>query len=310
MLASASKPSASKPIATRHTSEARLVGWVQRIAPHIILLPAAILVILPFYWMIISSLKPDADLYLMPPTWWPSTLQWSNFTRVLAFARFDIYFFNSLFVAIAQTFINLLFASMAGYAFARLRFRGQKPLFWLLLAKMMVPFYIVLVPVFLVVRFFPLAGGNDLLGQGGSGFVDTFVGLILPGMITPFGIFMFRQFFSTLPKELEDAARIDGCSEFGIYWRIMLPLCKPAIATLAIFSFHGSWNMFVWPLVVTRSDSLRTIQIALSFLRDVTEISWGLQMAATVMATLPMVILFLVLQRYFAEGIAMTGIKG
>jgi multiple sugar transport system permease protein len=159
-------------------------------------------------------------------------------------------------------------------------------------------------------RFFPLTGGNDLFGQGGSGLYDTVLGILLPGMITPFGIFMFRQFFLTLPRDLEDAARIDGCTEWQIYWRVMLPLTKPAIVTLAIFTFQGSWNMFIWPLVMTRTETLRTIQIALAFFRQDQNIQWALLMAATTMATLPIILVFLVLQRYFTQGIAMTGLKG
>jgi len=283
---------------------------VQHLAPNLLLILPAAVILLPIYWMIVTSLKPPTEVYQVPPSWLPSRLEWGNYAKVLELARFERYFVNSIVFAVIQTVMNLLFASMAGYAFARLRFPGQKPLFWLLLTKMMVPFYVVLIPLFILMRFFPLAGDNDLLGQGGSGLYDTALGIILPGMITPFGIFMFRQFFLTLPRDLEDAARIDGCSEWQIYWRVMLPLTKPAIVTLAIFSFQGSWNMFIWPLVMTRTETLRTVQIALAFFRQDQNIQWALLMAATTMATLPIILVFLFLQRYFTQGIAMTGIKG
>lgn len=283
---------------------------LRHLVPNLLLILPAAIMLLPIYWMLVTALKPSTEIYQVPPSWLPSRLEFANFTRVLELARFDRYFVNTVFFAGVHTVLNLLFASMAGYGFARLRFPGQKPLFWLLLTKMMVPFYVVLIPLFILMRFFPLTGGNDLFGQGGSGLYDTILGILLPGMITPFGIFMFRQFFSTLPKDLEDAARIDGCTEWQIYWRVMLPLTKPAIVTLAIFTFQGSWNMFIWPLVMTRTETLRTIQIALAFFRQDQNIQWALLMAATTMATLPIILVFLVLQRYFTQGIAMTGLKG
>ena len=282
----------------------------RNLIPNLLLIIPAAIMLLPIYWMIITALKPSTEIYIVPPTWIPSRLEFSNFARVLDLARFDRYFINTVVFAGIHTVLNLLFASMAGYGFARLRFPGQQPLFWLLLTKMMVPFYVVLIPLFILMRFFPLTGGNDLFGQGGSGLYDTVLGILLPGIITPFGIFMFRQFFLTLPRDLEDAARIDGCTEWQIYWRVMLPLTKPAIVTLAIFTFQGSWNMFIWPLVMTRTETLRTIQIALAFFRQDQNIQWALLMAATTMATLPIILVFLVLQRYFKQGIAMTGLKG
>ena len=156
----------------------------------------------------------------------------------------------------------------------------------------------------------PLAGGNNLLGQNGTGWLDSFPGLIFPLVGSGFYVFLLRQFFLTLPKELEDAARIDGSSEFNVFWRIILPLCKPALAVVALFSFQYSWNDFLWPLVIIQSDRMRTVQLGLALFRTQTRINWGVLMAGTAIATIPTVVLFLSFQQYFVRGIALTGIKG
>jgi multiple sugar transport system permease protein len=233
------------------------------------------------------------------------------FAWVLENTQIPRYFLNSLAIGIVQTVIELMFVAMAGYAFARLKFRGREVLFWLIVASMAVPWHVLLIPRFLIVRFFPLFGGNDILGRGGSGMVDSVWALILPGLISAFGVFMFRQFFKTLPKDLEDAARIDGANEWTIFSRVMLPLARPAVLAMAIFAFRESWNSFVWPLVVIRSNrELRTIQIGLSYLRDDAGVDWQVLMAATLLATVPLIVVFVVLQRYFVQGIALTGSKG
>jgi multiple sugar transport system permease protein len=164
--------------------------------------------------------------------------------------------------------------------------------------------------VFVMLKHWPLLGGNDLLGAGGHGLLNSYTGLILPAAVGAFGIFLLRQFFMTLPKELEDAARIDGCSEFGIYWRIILPLSTPALATLGIFTFTAAWNEFLWPLLITSKDSMKTLQVGLQVFQTQYTTRWDLLMAGTVIVTIPVLIIFLAGQRYFTRGIAMSGMKG
>jgi multiple sugar transport system permease protein len=291
-------------LATRHWPLAT------RLLLHAALLAGAALMLLPFFWMVSTALKVPAEVYLFPPRWLPSAPTPDNFVRVLRDAPFGGYFLNSVIMAAAQTLGTLMLASMAGYSFARLQWPGREAVFWLIVAKMMVPSIITLIPLFIVIKNVPLLGGNDLLGAGGSGLLDTYAGLILPGFVAPLAIFLFRQFFLTLPKELEDAARVDGCSEIGIFWRIMLPLSAPAAVAVSIFTFERSWNSFDWPLVVTRTEAMRTIQIGLAHFRQEQDTQWALLMAGSALAAIPVIALFLVLQRHFVKGISLSGLKG
>jgi multiple sugar transport system permease protein len=271
----------------------------------------SVLSLMPFLWMASTAFKTNEEIYVQVPRFFPSQLNTDSFQWVFTYTQIPRYFMNSLFVGVVQTTIELALVAMAGYGFARLKFRGNRVLFWLVIATMAIPWHVLLIPRFLIVRYFPLFGGNNLLGQGGTGMVDSLWALILPGLVSAFGIFLFRQFFMTLPKELEDAARIDGANEFRIFWQVMLPLAKPAILAMAIFAFRESWNSFVWPLIVIRSNKdLRTIQIGLSYLRDDSSVNWQVLMAATLLATVPLILVFTVLQRYFVQGIALTGTKG
>jgi multiple sugar transport system permease protein len=199
---------------------------------------------------------------------------------------------------------------MAGYAFARLKFPGRNVLFIIVLATMMIPFQMLLIPLFIILKSWPLAGGNNLIGSGGTGLIDTLVGLTLPNTISAFGIFLMRQFSKTLPSELADAARIDGASEYVIFWWIMLPLMKPAMTALAMFAFQGAWNDFTWPLIVTMTEKTRTLQLGLQTLQNQYYTEWGLLMAATTITILPLITMFIIGQRYFIQGIALTGTKG
>jgi len=277
---------------------------------HLLLALGAVSMILPFLWMLSTSLKPEAEIFRFPPVWIPRAWQWSNYSEAMQAAPFGRYFLNTLIYATAVTLSNLLFCSMAAYAFARLRFPGRNALFILVLGTMMVPGQVTMVPVFILLKRWPLLGGNDLLGIGGHGLLNSYVGLALPAAVGAFGIFLLRQFFMTLPRELEDAARIDGCSEAGIYWRIILPLSKPALATLGIFTFTAAWNEFLWPLLITSRDSMRTLQLGLQVFQTQYATRWDLLMAGTVVVTIPVLILFLLGQRYFTRGIALSGMKG
>jgi len=277
---------------------------------HLVLAAGALTTIVPFLWMILTSLKPEPEIFRFPPVWIPSAWKWDNYAKAMTAAPFGRYFLNTVIYAVGITASNLLFCSMAAYAFARLRFPGRNLLFILVLGTMMIPAQVTMVPVFIMLKRWPLLGGNDLLGAGGHGLLNTYTGLVLPGAVGAFGIFLLRQFFMTLPRELEDAARIDGCSEAGIYWRIILPLSKPAMATLGIFTFTAAWNEFLWPLLIMSKDSMKTLQVGLQVFQTQYTTTWDLLMAGTVVVTIPVLIIFLFGQRYFTRGIALSGIKG
>ncbi|MFI2104229.1 carbohydrate ABC transporter permease [Isoptericola sp. NPDC019693] len=280
-----------------------------RAALYVALSVIALVMVVPFVWMVLTSLKTPADIAASPPTFLPTEWAWSNYADALAAAPFLTYARNSLIIAASHTAINLLVASMAGYALARLRFRGSELVFLGFVAALMIPTYTKIIPEFLIVRFMPLFGGNDILGQGGTGWLDTWWALIVPGAVTPFAVFLFRQFYLDLPVELEEAARLDGVSELGIWARIMTPLVKPAFITVALLTFESSWNNFLWPLLVTSTDSMRVIQVGLSVFRTENDTQWAFLMAGTTLATLPMVALFLLGQKYFVRGFANAGIK-
>ena len=231
---------------------------------HVVLSIGAAVMLLPFVWMLSTSLKPPDQLFTVPPTWLPRTLVWDNYVKAMGAGNFGRYALNSLLLAVANMATNVGLSALAGYAFARLRFPGRSVLFVLVLATLMVPYQVTIIPQFVIVRHIPFFGGNDALGQGGIGWINSYWGLIVPGAVGAFGIFMLRQFFETLPRELEDAARIDGAGEFRIFWQIMLPLAMPAVATLAVFSFQAGWNAFLWPLLITTTDDMRTIQLGLT----------------------------------------------
>jgi multiple sugar transport system permease protein len=281
-----------------------------RVLTHAVLLLGALAMLLPFVWMVSTSLKPPEQLFTVPPTWIPRPLQFDTYLKAMSAGNFGRYAFNSLLLAAANMLTNVLLSGLAGYAFARLRFPGRNVLFVLVLATLMVPYQVTIIPLFVIVRHIPLVGGNDILGQGGIGWINSYWGLIVPGAVGAFGIFMLRQFFQTLPVELEDAARIDGAGELRIFWQIMLPLAMPAIATLAIFSFQAGWNAFLWPLLITTTDDMRTIQLGLTVFVQQYSTQWGQLMAATVVATLPVIVVFSIGQRLMVRGIAFTGLKG
>lgn len=284
-------------------------GLRSRLLLHAVLTAGALLMIVPFVWMILSSLKGHAEITAFPPTWLPENPRFANYPEALAFAPFGRYFVNSLVISIGHTVINLVVAAMAGYSLARLPFRGRTVIFLAILAAMMIPTYSKIVPQYLLAKNMPFFGGNDFLGRGGQGWLDSYWALIIPGAVTPLAIFLFRQFYLALPQELEEAARLDGMGEFGIFAKIMTPLIKPAVATVALITFESSWNTFLWPLIVTTRDELRVIQVGLAAFQQTDATLWEYLMAGTTLATLPMIVLFLLTQRYFVQGLASTGIK-
>ncbi|WP_327713003.1 carbohydrate ABC transporter permease [Streptomyces sp. NBC_00464] len=300
------KPGVARP--PRPTAKRKPVTF-GRIALYVTLSAVSLLMVVPFVWMVLTSLKTPVEIASQDAGLLPEHWDFSNYTEALKAAPFATYARNSFIIAISHTVLNLVIASMAGYSLARIRFRGSEVIFYLFIAALMIPTYTKVLPEFLIVRFMPLAGGNDLFGQGGSGWLDTWWALIVPGAVTPFAVFLFRQFYLDLPVELEEAARLDGLGEFRIYARIMTPQVKPAIITVALLTFESSWNNFLWPLLVTRTDSLRVIQVGLSVFRTENGPQWHFLMAGTTLATLPMVVLFLIGQRYFVQGFATAGLK-
>lgn len=255
----------------------------------------------PFFWMLSTSLKPDNEIFIYPPRWLPMQVTFENFRKVWKAVPFGRYLFNSAFVAFATTFSQVFLCSLAAYGFARKRFPGKDAIFMAVLGTMMVPMQVTMIPLFILMREMPFGGE--------TGWIDTYWGLIVPGMVSAFSIFLLRQFFQTIPRDLEDAARIDGCGSLRIYFSIILPLAKPALSSVAIFNFIGSWNSFIWPLIIASKEKMRTLPVGLSYFQSQYTISWGLLMAASVLATLPIVIIFLFMQREFVEGIVMSGLK-
>jgi multiple sugar transport system permease protein len=273
----------------------RTVTILNSIAKHIVLYALAGITVAPFIWMILTSFKELGDILVYPPKWLPGRIILDNYINAFQAAPFGRYYFNSLFVAISVTMGQMVTCSLAAYAFARLQFRGRDLLFYIFLGTMMIPGQVTMIPSFLMLHWL--------------GWIDTYAALIVPGLASAFGTFLLRQFFMTIPRDLEDAASIDGCSRFGILWRIILPLSRPALATLAIFTFMGVFNDFLWALVVVSSDELKTVQLGLAIFRDRYQTDWGQLMAGSVAATLPILLVFFVAQKYFIAGITMSGLK-
>jgi multiple sugar transport system permease protein len=265
-------------------------GW------HLVLFPLAVLMVMPMLWMVITSFETLNETRHFPPILVPSGLRWQNYTQVLEQAPFTRWFLNTVVVTTAVVVANLFFCSLAGYAFARIRFFGRDVVFILVLATLMIPFQVIMIPTFLIVRTL--------------GLIDTLPVLIVPNLAGAFGIFLLRQFFRTLPIELEEAARIDGASRLGVLFKIVLPLSGPALATLAVITFLWTWNDFLWPLVTIYSPSNMTLQLGLTTFQGAHQTNTHYLMAATVMSMVPILLLFFVAQRYFIRGIATTGLKG
>jgi len=274
-------------------SRRRLLGSALK---YIVLAAGACIMVFPFIWMIIASLMTAGEIQLRPPVWLPASPQFSNYSELFQTIAMPRLYFNSLFTAAIIVGGVLLSSSLAGFAFAKYRFPGRELLFYIILATMMIPFFVTLIPVFFIVRQL--------------GWIDSYQGLVVPGLTSAYGIFLMRQFIITLPDELIDAARIDGASELRIYWRIIIPLSKPALATLGTFTFIGAWNNFLWPLLVLNSRELMTLPLGINSMKSLYADNTNLLMAGTAVSVLPMLVVFIFLQRYFIQGIALTGLKG
>jgi len=255
----------------------------------------ALTMLAPFLWMISTSLMGELEVYEFPPRLLPRDPQWGNYLAALSARPFGRYFLNSLIFAAVVVLGQLATAATAGYAFARLDFKGRDRLFLLALGTMMVPAVVVLIPRFLLI---------DALG-----WVDTYAGLAGTELVSVWGVFLLRQYFRSVPRELEDAARMDGAGPWRIFWSVSLPLARPALATLGLFAFIEAWKSLLWPLIATRSMAMRTVEVGIASFHGVFVTNWPYQMAAAVTAVVPVLLLFAFTQRFFVRGIQMTGFK-
>jgi len=269
---------------------------VLRLLLYAALIAGLLLTVVPFVWMLSTSFKGNEGIATLPPRWIPRPGTLEHYRKLFAEVAFLRHFGNSLVVALGATVLSLIVNALAGYAFAKYRFPGRERLFALLLATMMVPGQVTMMPVFMLLKELHL--------------LNAYTGLILPGAASVFAIFLIKQFMETVPDELLEAARIDGCSEFAIFWRIVLPLSKPVLATVALFTFMGAWNEFLWALIVMLDEAKYTLPVALANLSGQYNTSWGLLMAGSVVVILPVLVIFLLLQKLYVRGITMSGLKG
>jgi len=263
-----------------------------------ILIIGSLIMAMPFLWMVASSFKSIGEIWSFPPELLPDKFIWSNYLEAWNALPFNRFFFNTVFVTVVVTLGQLFTCSLGGFAFARLQFPGRNKLFFGYLATLMIPFPVIMIPLFITMRY--------------VGWVDSLKALIIPGLFSAWGTFLMRQFMLAIPKDLEDAAKIEGCSYWGLYWRIIMPLCKPVLATLGIFTFMGTWNEFLWPLIMINTIPKKTLPLGLVMFqtRLAAETPWHLIMAAACFTVLPILILFIVGQKYYVKGIVTTGMKG
>lgn len=271
-----------------------------KILGYIVLILVTATMVVPFIWMVTTSLKPPNAAFTYPPELLPREFNFDNYRMLFTLVPFGRYFVNTLFVTAFTVIGQIFITSLAAYGFARLNFMGRDLLFIICLATMMVPYQVTLIPLFLLVF--------------GLGWVNTYQGLIIPGVSSVFAIFLLRQAFLGVPKDYQEAARIDGASEFRIYWQIFMPLNGPALATLAVFAFMGTWTDLLWPLLIARTPEMRTLELGLAYFNSSTsafrQTNWPLMMAASVVVMLPVLIVYIFAQRYFIRGISLSGVKG
>ena len=298
------QPAVARPmqfVATEgQTRSRRLVGkYGGKVLSYVVLTVMAFISLFPFFWMVSTSLKGRGQIFVWPPKAIPDPIVWENYSTVFEIAPFERYVLNTLFYTSAVTIGQLVFCSLAGFAFARLRFPGRDPLFLLYLGTLMIPHTVTLVPSFILMRWFH--------------WVDTIWAMTIPGMLGgAFGTFLMRQFFLTIPAELDDAATVDGASRFRIYWEINLPLAKPALAVLAVFTITYVWNDYLWPLIMLNNRDLYTVTLGLAAFRGgiQSQTYWAELMAGAAMAVAPLIIIFIFTQRFFTAGISLTGTGG
>ncbi|MDE0143799.1 MAG: carbohydrate ABC transporter permease [Caldilineaceae bacterium SB0670_bin_27] len=268
----------------------------QAVIVYVLLAALVILMLGPYLYIFSSSFKETYTLISIPPQLIPEEFVWDNYSYILTELPFSLWFFNTILVALLVTVGTVLIDALAAYAFAKKQFWGRDFLFGLMLATIMIPGALLLIPAFLITNWL--------------GLLNSYGGLIIPGLANVLGVFLLRQFMQTIPEELEHAARIDGCSDFGVFWRIILPLSAPALATLSIVVFTSQWNNLVWPLVVLNDKDLYTLPLGLALLRSEFQVNYGITSASAFLSVVPLVIVFLFLQRYFLEGLTVGAVKG
>jgi multiple sugar transport system permease protein len=320
------EPAAAPPVRPRRRSRRQGPSAVKKTSlkakffSYLVLLPLAVLFVAPFAWLISASFQPVSTIFSNPPTWVPDDPTLGGYKGFLDVGELTKaergrgsgdwkWFLNSAFVAVTVVILQTFFNALCAYCFAKRKFPGRDAIFLVFLATMMIPGMVLLIPNYIILQHIPFAGGNDWMGNGGAGLLNNYAGLILPQVVTAFGIFLLRQYMLSIPDTLLEAARIDGASEFRIFRSVVLPLCTPALAANAIFSFQAVWEDFFWPLIVMTDPEKYTVPVGLALFVVQNRTSWTLLFAGSVIATLPMIIVFLFLQRYFVQGIALTGVK-
>ncbi|HAB0847647.1 TPA_asm: carbohydrate ABC transporter permease [Listeria monocytogenes] len=265
-----------------------------QIAVITILTVGGFFMILPFIWMVLSSLKTDAEILKIPPTIWPETFTLDNFTKLFTEMDFAIYLKNTLII-VFFSFFGLFLNAMAGYGFAKFKFKGKNKLFYLVLATMMIPGQVTIIPVYLLLN--------------AAGLTNTMTGIVLPGLVGAFGIFLFRQFMSTISDDLLEAARLDGASEFYIFWRIVIPISRPVLAVQGILTFIAGWNSFLWPLIIANDEKFYTLSVGLQLLKGQYGSNYALQMAGATFMVIPIILIFMTFQKYILKGFNVSGMK-
>ena len=256
----------------------------------------ALIMVVPFLWMLSTSFKENGQVLIFPPQWIPNPWKWDNYAYAWSAAKMGLYFRNSAIVTVLVTIGQTVTCSLAAFAFSRLEFKGRDTIFLVYLGTMMIPIQVTLIPLYIIMKSF--------------GWNDSFQGLIVPFIFSAYNTFLLRQSFLTLPKSLDESAIIDGCGYFGIFSKIVLPLSKPALITQAIFCSLWAWNDLLWPTVIANTDKVRTLVVGLQMFKSAYAIQWNYLMAGTCISIIPMLLLYVFCQRYFVEGIALTGIKG
>ncbi|MDE0633206.1 MAG: carbohydrate ABC transporter permease [Caldilineaceae bacterium] len=289
-------PTTTTPASIRPGAAPRPTFKGGHLALHVALILGSVAMLLPFGWMLATSLKAPPQIFTYPPSLVPDPVVWRNYLDTVQAMPFGRFYLNSLFVAVSVTTLQILTSSLAAFAFARLRFRGREALFLVYLATLMIPFHVTMIPNFILIRFLR--------------WFDTFYALIVPTAFSVFAVFLLRQYFRGIPTELDEAARMDGASSFRIWGQVIMPLSGPVLAALTIFVFLGSWNDFLWPLVVSNSHATRTIPVGLATFRGQYNTDWHLLMAGSVIALLPVLLVYVFAQKRFVEGITLSGMGG
>jgi multiple sugar transport system permease protein len=279
---------------TRHATS---TGWrLPFSAWHLLLAPLALLFAVPLLWLLVSSFMTNAEINRFPPSLWPKGIDLGGYAYVFGNSMFPRWFANTMIVSATAVSSNLLFGALGGYAFARLRFPGSRVVLVLILATLAIPFQLTMIPTFIVMR--------------SLGLIDTLGALIVPSLVTPFAVFLMRQFFLSLPRELEEAAWIDGCSTLGVLFRIVLPLSRPALATVAVLTFLATWNDLTWPLIAINHDTRYTLQLGLTTFQGLHHTNWAAVMAGNVLTVVPVILAFLGAQKTFIQSVTSAGLKG